>query len=233
MSVIPRIGMLCFLFGLVTISKNVIGSTPTRGPINTESVDGQASGTQSSEQPKGNVSPRQLSVAPLDHIEYPESRPGWVSILPNSEGETFRTVIVAGPCETPEECLEERRLMQRAAVAALVGQLVGTEGSVDFYSPGDAEIERDLMVREYSGEVTQGDQVRYEQAVEIEFSSETQARIREAWNNHEVGRRLRWLGAATGSGLVVLMIGSVLTGRFSRHAERREALESKVESIAT
>lgn len=239
MSVIPRIGMLCFLFSpvglfsLARTSENVIAATPAPLPIKTASVDGQVSSTETAEQPQGNASPRELSVAPLDHIEYPESRPAWVSSLPDSEGETFRTVVVAGPCETPEQCLEERRVMQRAAVSALAGQIVGTEGSVDFYSPGDEEIERDLVVRKYSGKVTQGDQTRYEQAVEIEFSKAAQERVLEAWSNVEVGRRLGLLGAATGSGLVLLMIGSVLTGMFSRHAERREAREAKDESIST
>ena len=82
-------------------------------------------------------SPQELSVAPLDHIEYPASRPDWVSETLPSDGESFRVVIVSGPCDTAEDSLEELHLMQRAAVSTLVTQIAPSDGRFDFYSPTD------------------------------------------------------------------------------------------------
>ena len=180
-------------------------------------------------------SPKELSVAPLDHIEYPESRPKWVSDLAESDGESFRAVIVSGPCDTVEESLEELRLMQRAAVSTLVTQIAQSDGRFDFYAPSDEEIERDLVIRQYAGEVTQGDQNRYEHAVEIEFSKAQQRAVRQAWQNVEIRHRLGAAGVVTFTSLVLLICGSAVTGMFSRRAQRRErhvALAQEQERLA-
>ncbi len=167
------------------------------------------------------AAPKELSVAPLDHVEYPESRPDWVANPSESDDDGFRTVIVSGPCDTVEESLEELRLMQRAAVSTLVTRIAQSDGRFDFYWPSDEEIERDLVSRQYQGEVTQGDQIRFEHAVEIEFSEAEQAEVRQAWQNLEVRDRLGALGVVTFTGLVLLVCGSGFTGLVSRRAQRR------------
>jgi hypothetical protein len=165
---------------------------------------------------------KELSVAPLDHIEYPESRPEWLSDPPVSQSDIYRMVVVSGPCDTVEESEEELRVLQRAAVSTLVIQIARSDGRFDFYSPSDEQIERDLVKRRYSGEITQGDQTRYEHAVEIEFSEVDQRQVREAWHAVEVRDRLGAVGLLTFSGLTLLVCGSAATGLISRRTQLRE-----------
>jgi hypothetical protein len=166
---------------------------------------------------------KELSVAPLDHIEYPESRPDWLSDPPVSDSDVYRMVVVSGPRDTVEESEDELRVMQRAAVSTLVTQITGSDGRFDFYSPSDQQIERHLVKRRYAGEVTQGDQTRFEHAVEIEFSETDQRQVREAWRAVEVRDRLGVVGLFTFSGLTLLVCGSAVTGLVSRRAQRRAA----------
>ena len=177
--------------------------------------------------------PKELSVAPLDHVEYPASRPDWVSEPSQPDGESFRVVVVSGPCDTVEDSLEELRLMQRAAVAALVTQIAQSNGRFDFYSLTDEQIERDLVIRQYAGEVMQGDRTRYEHAVDIEFSQAQQQAVLQAWRNVEVRNRLGALGVVTVSGLVLLMCGSALTGMLSRRAQRRDNQTQSPHALGT
>ena len=177
--------------------------------------------------------PKELSVAPLDHIVYPESRPTWVSELSQPDGESFRIVVVSGPCDTVEESLEELRLMQRAAVSTLVTQIAQSEGRFDFYTLSDEEIERELVIRQYAGEVVQGDRTRYEHAVDIEFSKAQQQQVLAAWQNVEVRHRLGAVGVVSFSGLVLLICGSALTGMFSRRAQRRESQNQNGPALGT
>lgn len=167
-------------------------------------------------------SAKELSVAPLDHIEYPDSRPEWISSPPQSGEDAFRVVVVSGPCDTPEESLEELRLMRRVAVANLVTQILGTDRPLDFYDPTDQEIEEHLVTEQYAGEVTQGNHTRFEHAVEIEFSQDEQRLVRKAWQAGQVRHRLGALGVVTFSGLTLLVCTSALTGVFSRRAKRRQ-----------
>jgi hypothetical protein len=167
------------------------------------------------------ASPRELSVAPLDHIEYPESRPAWVSDAVETDPGSFRMVVISGPSDSVEESLEELRVMQRAAVATLVSQMVNSDGRADFYSPSDEEIGQNLVVRQYAGEVKQGDQTRYEHAAEIMFSEALEQEVRRAWQNVEVRRRLGALGVSGVIGLSLLSCGSAVTSMISRRKQRR------------
>ena len=167
-------------------------------------------------------SPKELSVAPLDHVVYPETRPSWVSDPSQSDEESLRIVVVTGPCETDDESQEELRLLRRAAVSTLVTRIAASDGRFDFFTPSDEEIASEFVTREYNGEVTQGDQVRYEQAAQVEFSEEQQRQVREAWRNVEVRHRLGATGVVTFSSLVLLICGSAVTGMFSRRTQQRE-----------
>ena len=131
-------------------------------------------------------------------------------------------VVVSGPCETVEESEDELRVMQRAAASTLVTEIANSNGRFDFYSPSDEQIERDLVKRRYAGEVMQGDQTRYEHAVEIEFSEANQQQVRQAWRAVEVRDRLGEVGVLTFSGLTLLVCASAVTGWVSRRAQRRE-----------
>ena len=137
--------------------------------------------------------PTKLSVAPLDQIDFPDSRPKWVgsSVEFNDDADTI--IVVSGPCETAEESLEELKLMQRAAVSTYISRKTKSP-YFDFYPISDEEIERDLAIRSYQGEVMQGGTTRYEHAVELKFTQDKQEAIQHAWKQVEVRNRLGALG---------------------------------------
>ncbi len=165
--------------------------------------------------------PTELSVAPMDQIEYPETRPQWVGRSLKFDQDSDTIVVVSGPCETEQESLEELRLMQRAAISTYISQKTES-GRFDFYAISDEEIERDLAIRSYEGEVTQGDMNRYEHAVELKFSDEKQQEFKTAWKQVEVHDRLGALGVLAFLGTMMLIGSSLLLGILSRRIERKE-----------
>lgn len=161
----------------------------------------------------------ELSVAPLDHVEYPMDRPSWVSNEPYFDGDNDTIVVVSAPCETPEESLEELKWMQRAAIATYIARLIEFSGDFDFYPISDEQIDSDLVIRRYAGEVNQGGTTKYEHAVELRFDASKQIEITEAWKNVEVRHRLGAMGALTFVGLVLLICSSAFVGIFCRRVE--------------
>ena len=101
--------------------------------------------------------PAQLSVAPLDHVDYPDDRPAW---LQNSEmdlaTEPHKLVLVTQPCDTIEECEEELKLSQRAMVATYIKMLAKAD-NYDFFEVNDEWIDEKLVSRDYTGTLQQGD----------------------------------------------------------------------------
>jgi hypothetical protein len=169
--------------------------------------------------------PKPLSVAPLDHVEYPDDRPDWVESSLDIDGDSVHIVVVSGPCDTPEESLEQLKLMLRAAVSTYVSRITGSGGEFDFYPISDEQIDHELVVRRYEGTVVHEGTTKYEHAVELGFTDEKRQEIITSWNNVTVGDRLRALSGLVVGGLVMLMCSSALLGMFSRRAERRDRLQ--------
>lgn len=158
----------------------------------------------------------ELSVAPLDHVVYPDDRPSWLDKLPSIGGEVDSIVVVSEPALTAEAAAEELRWMQRAAIATYVSQLVDQPGQFDVFSPDDETINRDLVTRRYDGVVTIGDETHYESATELQFDMAQRKLIDDAWKNAEVGRRLKAFGGLASLGLVTLFCTGGLIGVVSR-----------------
>ncbi|MCG8649089.1 MAG: hypothetical protein MI861_04615 [Pirellulales bacterium] len=170
--------------------------------------------------------PGQLSVPPLDHIIYPEDRPEWVDARPSLDELPHTWVVISGPSETPEQSVNDLKLVQRAAVETYLKGLPGADGRSDFFPITDQWIEDELAVRRYSGELTQGGDKRYEDAVELRFDQSTRQQMLTALKNVEVRNRLGALGVLVSSGLVGLMCSSAFFGFWSRRVERRDAAKS-------
>jgi len=169
-------------------------------------------------------SPAPLSVAPLDHVVYPSDRPKWVEKSTDFDTEAHSIVVVSGPSETRQESEEELMLMARAAVSTYITELTDSAGYDEFYNVTDEEIERDLVVRRYTGTLTQGDSTRYEDAVELVFTETKRKEIKEAWANVAVRERLGALGLLVFGGLIMLMCSSAVVGVASRRVERQDSL---------
>ncbi len=179
-------------------------------------------------QPSGAEAATPLSVAPLDHIEYPEDRPAWVGQSSNFDHDAHIITVVSGPSETREESLAELALMKRVAVSAYVSRIAGNPDIADtpnhVYPISDEDIDRELVIRRYSGEVIQGDMTKYEHAVELVFTEEKRQQIAAAFRDVEVRHRLGALGVLVLGGLITLICSSTLVGVFSRRIERRDRI---------
>lgn len=169
-------------------------------------------------------SPAQLSVAPLDHIEYPDDRPEWVKQTTDFDADAHSIVVVSGPSDTPQQSEEELNLMARIAVSTYIARITDAAATDhDFYPISDYEINRDLVVRRYSGTLTKGDDTMYEDAVELVFTMGKRDEIKAAWANVAVRERLGALGVMIFGGLVMLICSSAVVGVVSRRVERRDA----------
>ena len=167
-------------------------------------------------------SPMELSVAPLDYVQYPSTRPDWVSEADDTESRIHTVVVVTRPCDSYEECGAELNLFRKAAIRNYIRALCKSD-IIDFYPIEDQWIEKHLVIDEYEGEVTVGDDKLFEQAIRMEFTPRVRDEIQLAWKNVQVGERLGGLGFLVAIGSVGLFCSSVLLGTFSRRFERRAA----------
>lgn len=167
----------------------------------------------------------ELSVPPMDLITRPDDCPDWVANSVDYDEHADTIVVVSGPSETIEESIEELKLMRRAAISTYIASLTES-GNFDFYPISEEEIERDLVVRTYEGEVLQGDVTAYEHAVEMIFTDEKRQQIMAAWKNIEVRDRLGALGVLVFLGLSVLICSSAFLGLVCRRVARREQAQS-------
>ncbi len=162
----------------------------------------------------------ELSVPPLDHVEYPDDRPSWLDQAPDLESRIHTWVVVTSPCDTYDECSDQLAILKRAAVSSYIRELTKSD-QVDFYPVNDKWIESQLIVKNYQGSVTQGDLPMVEQAVMLEFTPRNQQEIQAAWKNIQVRERLGSLGVLVFFGLVVLIGSSSLLGLIGRRIDRR------------
>ena len=171
--------------------------------------------------------PKELSVPPLDHVVYPESRPEWLSDSVQERDKVATFVVVSGPCETRDESLQELKVMRRAAMSNFIENLVGTFGSAGFYQVSDKRFEEELTQQRYSGEVTVGGTIQYEHAVKIRITESECDSILDAWKNTEVTQRMATLGVLTAGGFLALVASSTMFGVAIRRRERKSRSASE------
>ncbi len=176
--------------------------------------DDQASKTSSDEKAT------ELSAPPLMHVEYSSDRPSWLDQDPDLESRTHTWVVVTEPADTFDESTDRLAIAKRAAVSEYISELTAST-DVDFYPVNDKWIESQLVVDSYSGQLTQGGEPMFEQAVMLEFTPRNQQEILAAWKNIQVRERLGSLGVLVFFGLVLLISTSWLLGMVGRRVERR------------
>lgn len=166
----------------------------------------------------------ELSVKPLDQIDYPADRPSWLE----DEGvfdddENARIVIVTSPFETTELCLDELEVRQKVEVDAFIDSLTESD-RFDFRPVNKDWIEERLITNSYSGTLEQGGMEMYEQAVELTFTPEIKSEIEAAWKKEVVKERLGVMAFLTFVGTSLLVCLSMFLCMLSRRVIRvREA----------
>ena len=162
----------------------------------------------------------ELSVKPLDQIDYPADRPTWLEndgLL--KDGEITQVIIVTSPRETIERCLDELTVSQKVAVELLVKAITKSD-EFSFRPVNQDWIEERLITNSYSGTLEQGGMEMHEQAVELTFTPEIKSEIKAAWKKEVVKDRLGVMGFSAFVGTSLLVCLSMFLCMLSRRAER-------------
>ncbi len=154
------------------------------------------------------TSPSELSVAPLDHVVYPADRPNWLAETPKLEGESHQWVVVTPACDSPKEAADMIAIQARGAVESYVEHLTGATTERMEFSIQDRWVDDVLVTKRYSGEFTEGDASRFEEAVMLSFPPTVQEQIQATWKNFEVRQRLGAMGLCVAGFLGMLFVGS-------------------------
>ncbi len=157
----------------------------------------------------------ELSVAPLDHYEYPPTRPVWVSNSLTKTQVDGCVVVVSVPSLSKKDATESLRVMKRIAVESLVKDWSSKEGRVTYLLAdlSDQEINEKFLRQSYEGELKQGDNRFYEQAAELCLTEDAIGYLeRKSWNSI-IAKRLWYLSAGLGCVFVSLVIGTVTLSR--------------------
>ena len=146
---------------------------------------------------------------------------GRVQLGANEENPEFsardhKIVVVAGPCDSSDQCDEQLKWMQRTTVVSYANGLVELDSGKDFTSYSDEEIDDRLVSRHYEGPVTVGGETKYEKVVQLAFTPKIQSEIRQAAKGIKIGRRLKFLAFVGTLGTVLLICSGGLLGLASR-----------------
>jgi len=175
-------------------------------------------------QDKEMQSSTELSVAPLDHVTYPQSRPDWVaeadSAAPFTALDDSRVVVLSGLCDTRRQAEDRLNVAARVAVDQYVIERGDFFRKDDLLKFSDQEIEQ-LITRRYLGTAEQGEMTMHEGAAELTFNPAVQRRIVETACNAEVGRRLGHIGGLLSGAIVALLGSTVVVSALSKRRRRR------------
>ena len=163
-----------------------------------------------------------LSVAPLTHVRYPETRPQWIDQETplDDDHETF--AVSSGPCETEEEAEQRVAIMTLASVRNQIEHYVDEMGAPcdpDAVSIDPRWVESELVVRRYSGPVDSGGEPQFEAANLIELDEPAQRFLQAAVRERIAATRVGRVVVAAGLGFSGLLGCSVLLGAL--HSRQR------------
>lgn len=184
-----------------------------------EAIDGAQAASPTDEAARG---PARLSVAPIDHLQYPEDRPGWIEAGHDLESSTHRWIVRTEPSDSPEAAQDRLAVALSAGLETYVAQLLGSSDVAGILPADDKQVLEQLIARRYEGRLTRGGEPAYEAALELQITPEVRHRVHEAWKNRQVRSRLGALGVLVGGGLALLTFGAVVAGGISRHVERQD-----------
>ncbi|WP_404306251.1 hypothetical protein [Neorhodopirellula lusitana] len=219
------------------------------GPIDDKSVDAKAvaepatvkrtADEETSDKQSSSARSAKLSVAPLDHVEYPDDRPHWIDspdgrksgkptglhIGKAENADALSIAVVSPPQASPKEAAEMMEVMARGAVENYIDQHAATLN--ERINSKEITVEMDwirdeLIVRRYDGEVQSGDATLYESACLLQITPPHQEVLNRLIDNHRLLRRLAIVGIFALIGFGGLVGGSIVLGGLASHQERRK-----------
>ncbi|MEM6689295.1 MAG: hypothetical protein AAF664_07715, partial [Planctomycetota bacterium] len=139
-----------------------------------------------------------LSVAPLDQVIYPETRPAWL----DQESIDDRAVVQSLRLHRSEaEAKAEFIALVRAYVAEHLEEL-SKQSDVDFYRIDDKTLLKDFITEAYQGTAQRGGETLHEMGGQFVFPEQHRQAAANAWDNNLVGDRM-FVVAMAGGGLTV------------------------------
>ncbi|MEM6364594.1 MAG: hypothetical protein AAF539_02955 [Planctomycetota bacterium] len=171
-----------------------------------------------------------LSVAPLNHAEYPSDRPHWIDQSPEIADDESSIVAASGISDTPEEAADTLAVMKRAAVETMLRHRLGRRGQpidLDHLQIDDQWIEESLVVRRYDGSVDVGGESKYESAVLLRLSDEARTMIDASIRESQVGERLGVMGLSAIGALALLLGGSIVMGGVANRQQRTSKMSDQ------
>lgn len=152
----------------------------------------------------------ELSVPPLDHVVYPQSRPEWV----NRESTDRRMIVESGPCETADDANAKLELMLPVAIRSLAFGVV--EMIPRNFDPIDDDQISSYVVGRYTGSVLMGNVEMAESIAEIAIDDDSIAELRRLAESVEVTHRVAAIGVCLVGGLVALLTSGGMLGFVAR-----------------
>ena len=163
---------------------------------------------------------KELSVAPLDHVVYPDSRPDWI----DGQSTHRRIVIETGPCEDADQAKEKLQTMLPTTVRSMA------IGVVEFlprnFDPIEDDRVSDYVSRMYTGSVSVGDEEMVEAAAEIVLDDEAVAVFEHRSESREVIHRIAAISVCMFGGLLTLSAGGGVLGLVARRRTKSQAVQT-------
>ncbi|MEM9827095.1 MAG: hypothetical protein AAF958_10930 [Planctomycetota bacterium] len=179
-------------------------------------------------EPRSESGTKDLSVPPMDHVQYPETRPDWVEsgVSSTSDDRKVKIVVVGPPGETKSMADAQAEVLALAALEAYARDSVEfVPFSFDIYDLGDF---KRFVQREYRGTVEVGGITHFETAYEMELSSRDRRRLLRVIKNAELGGRLSFLTVSGLGGAAMLLASGGVLSLASRRAEKRQSKSATV-----
>lgn len=167
----------------------------------------------------GVASSTELSVAPLDHIDYPLDRPHWIDdtgdTVEAGHDDTVLIAVTSGPSPSPAAALEAMEVMARGAVENYVEHL--SRGFSERIDADEIKVDMDwirdeLIARHYEGTVQTGETLQYESACLLQIGKTQQQTLEQLIQNQRLKHRLAAVGILGLLSLLALLGGSVVFG---------------------
>lgn len=170
--------------------------------------------------------PGELSVALGEELRYPADRPTWIDAGPELDGQVHCWPVNSPPSSSAELSRRALTVQLRAAAETYLETLFDSPDAPDVIPLADDWIaERIADSRSYEGEVYSGDEVLYEAAAELRFTTADRRWLQAQWDAHRVSQRMISLGAMTAGGTVLLLMAtaglSIIARRVERHPRPR------------
>lgn len=174
----------------------------------------------------------ELSIAPLDHLDFPSDRPKWIEspheINEDDDG-VITIAVVSPPQPTSEAAAEMMEVMARGAVENYIDQKANSVSEpIDSkkIEVGMDWIRDELITRRYDGEVQLGEQSQYESACLLLLTAKHQATLDRLIQNHQLMHRMGVVAIFGVGGFLSLVIGSIVFGGLATRQQRRQTTTS-------